>query len=139
MENKKCSGCVRFEERWRENEKGTYHCLRQDYKIDKYPDDVACDEYWDKAEHEAEERKRNEEVETKRKKMWSIYANKPPVKLPIIFDGYGMIPECPICGEMHIVLNNVIGVVKGLFRMKKLKNIINQMNVSLNALYVEAK
>lgn len=100
MENKKCSGCVRFEERWRDNEKGTYHCCRQDYKVDKYPEDIACDEYWDRAEHEAEERKRNEEVEAKRKKMWSIYANKPPVKLPIVFDGYGMIPECPICGEM---------------------------------------
>lgn len=24
----------------------------------------------------------------------------PPVKLPIVFDGYGNIPECPSCGEM---------------------------------------
>lgn len=100
IDKKKCAGCVRFEERWGKNEKGTYHCCRQDYKIDKFPDDVACEEYWDRAGHEAEEKRREEEIETKREKMWAIYADKPPVKLPIVFDGYGMIPECPICHDM---------------------------------------
>lgn len=100
MIEKKCAGCMRFEERWGKNERGTYHCWRQDYKIDKFPDDVACEEYWDRTEYEAEEKKREEEIETKRKKMWAIYADKPPIKLPIVFDGFGMIPECPICHDM---------------------------------------
>lgn len=97
---KKCSGCVRFEERWGEKEKGTYHCCRQPYTIDKFPEDEACEEYWDRAEHEAEEKRKEEEIEAKRKEMWAIYADKPPVKLPVVFDGYGMIPECPVCHDM---------------------------------------
>ena len=42
---KKCSGCVRFEERWGEKEKGTYHCCRQSYTIDKFPEDVTAWEF----------------------------------------------------------------------------------------------
>lgn len=99
-EGKICSGCMRFEERWRESEKGTYHCCRQDYRIDKFPDDIACEEYWDRAEYEAEERRKAEETEKERQRKWAIYSKKPPVKLPIVFDGYGKIPECPICGDV---------------------------------------
>ena len=93
---KKCKGCVRFEPRWQND--GTYHCCRQDYNIDKYPDDEACEQYWDRAEQEEEERKLAEETERKRKQMWAIYASKPPVKLSIVYDGYGNIPMCPACG-----------------------------------------
>lgn len=98
--SKKCAGCVRFEERDRPGEEGTYHCCRQDYKIDKFPDDNACELYWDRAEYEAEEKRLADEQEKKRQEMWAIYADKPPVKLPIVFDGYGVIPECPVCHEM---------------------------------------
>ena len=96
----KCGGCVSFEERWREEERGTFHCCRQNYKIDKYPDDDACDQYWDREEYEKEEQKKAEETERKRQEMWAIHADNPPVKLPIVFDGYGMIPMCPTCGDM---------------------------------------
>lgn len=96
----KCSGCVRFEERFREEERGTYHCCRQSYTVDKFPDDEACSQYWDNAEKEKEDKKAAEETERKRKKMWAVYASKPPVKVPIVFDGYGNIPECPVCHEM---------------------------------------
>lgn len=95
---KKCKGCVRFEPRWQND--GTYHCCRQDYNIDKYPEDEACEQYWDRAEQEEEERKLAEETERKRKQMWAIYASKPPVKLPIVYDGYGDIPMCPTCRDM---------------------------------------
>ena len=40
------------------------------------------------------------EIEAERKRKWAIYADKPPVKLPIVFDGYGNIPMCPVCHEM---------------------------------------
>lgn len=96
----KCGGCVRFEERWGEEERGTYHCCRQNYKIDKYPDDIACEQYWDRAEKEKKDRELEAKIERERKKKWAIYANEPPVKLPIVFDGYGNIPECPVCHEM---------------------------------------
>ena len=97
---KKCSSCIRFEERdVRPEEKGTYHCCRQSYVIDKFPDDDACEQYWDRAEYEREEAERKAETERKRQEMWAIYADKLPVKLPILFDGFGYIPMCPICGE----------------------------------------
>ncbi|MEY8369771.1 hypothetical protein AALA24_13545 [Anaerovoracaceae bacterium 42-11] len=94
----KCSECVRFKER--EEKRGTFHCWRQNYKIDKYPDDDACDKYWDRAEQERKDREHDAERERERKKKWAMYANKPPVKLLIEFDGYGDIPVCPVCGDL---------------------------------------
>ena len=56
-------------------------------------------ENWDKEKHERIERLRAEAEENRRKELWAIYSGSEPVKLPIINDGYGMIPECPVCGE----------------------------------------
>ena len=41
-----------------------------------------------------------QDEENRRKELWNIYSKREPIKLPIVNDGYGMIPECPICGEM---------------------------------------
>ena len=38
--------------------------------------------------------------ERRRQELWAVNEKKEPVKLPIVFDGYGMIPQCPTCGEM---------------------------------------
>ena len=76
------------------------HCMMQNYDIDIDPTDKACVHWWNKEEHERIERLNDEAQENRRKELWKIYAKKDPIKLPIVNDGYGMIPECPICGEM---------------------------------------
>lgn len=101
--DKKCGGCVRCE-KCDHVYKGVpakgWHCTCQPYERDITPDDKACTYYWDKAKHEEIERKNEEYTEERRAELWAIYAEKEPVKLPIVFDGYGNIPKCPVCGEM---------------------------------------
>lgn len=97
--DKTCGGCVRCELR-DHGDKGGYHCSMRTYGLDISPDEKACVEYWDRAEHEVVERQKEQDVENRRKELWRIYAEKEPVKLPIVNDGYGTIPMCPICGEM---------------------------------------
>lgn len=96
--DKKCGGCVRCELRRRPY--SVYHCMMQDYDNNISPEDKACVQYWDKEYHEECERLHEQDIENRRKELWSIYANRDPIKLPIVNDGYGMIPMCPICGEM---------------------------------------
>lgn len=96
--DKKCGGCVRCEKRDR-GEDG-YHCTMRPWELDINPDNKACVSYWDRQEHNESERLRDEDTENRRMELWEIYADAEPVKLPIVNDGYGMIPECPICGEM---------------------------------------
>lgn len=99
--DKKCGGCVRCKPRDGHGEKKDgWHCCMRDYKIDISPDHKACVDYWGRAEHERAERQHAEDTEKRRRELWAIYAEKPPIKLPIIHDGYGMIPKCPVCGEM---------------------------------------
>ena len=100
--DKKCGGCVRCELRDnRSKEKNSgHHCTMQDYDIDILPEDKACVRYWDRAYHEECERLHEQDIENRRKELWNIYANREPIKLPIVHDGYGFIPKCPICGEM---------------------------------------
>ena len=94
----KCKGCVRFAKRT--FRKPGYHCTGQDYMIDVFPEDDACDYYWDRAEQEKKDKEYEEEQEKKRQAAWAKNKDNPPVKLPIVFDGYGYIPECPNCHEM---------------------------------------
>ena len=96
---KKCGGCVRCEKRDRKEEKG-YHCTMRSYSIDIDPENKACVDYWDREENKRIEQQRAEDTENRRKELWAIYAEREPIRLPIVNDGYGMIPECPICGEM---------------------------------------
>ena len=97
--DKKCGGCVRCQPRERNGETG-YHCTTQPYTKDISPEDKACVIYWDKEEERKYEALKAQDEEDRRKELWNIYSNREPIKLPIINDGYGMIPECPICGEM---------------------------------------
>lgn len=99
LTDKTCSGCVRCELR-DHGDKGGYHCCMRDWDIDITPDHKACVDYWDRAEHERIERQRKEDTENRRKELWAIYEEKEPIKLPIVNDGYGRIPMCPVCGEM---------------------------------------
>ena len=69
---KKCSDCMRFGKR-------THRKRERQEELDRL--------------HE-------QDVEKRREELWKIYAEKEPMKLPIVFDGYGGIPMCPICGEM---------------------------------------
>lgn len=96
--NETCKGCVRCEKR--DHGRDGYHCCMQNYDIDIHPEDKACVHWWSKVEHERIEKANEEAQENRRKELWSIYAEKEPIKLPIVNDGYGMIPECPVCGEM---------------------------------------
>lgn len=99
--DKKCGGCRRCEKRdGHGTKKDGYHCCMRNYNIDITPDDKACVDYWDKEEHDRIERLREEDQEKRREELWSIFATKEPVKLPIQNDGYGRIPICPVCGEM---------------------------------------
>lgn len=95
---KTCSECVRFEKRT--HRKSGYHCYMKDFDIDVFPEDNACEEFWSKERQAELERLHEQDTENRRKELWAVYAEKEPVKLPIVFDGYGNIPMCPICGEM---------------------------------------
>lgn len=97
--DKKCGGCVRCQPRERKGETG-YHCTTQPYKKDISPEDKACVIYWDREEEEKYKALEAQDEENRRKELWNIYSKREPIKLPIVNDGYGMIPECPICGEM---------------------------------------
>lgn len=97
--DKKCGGCVRCKLR-DHGDKGGYHCTMRNWDIDITPEHKACVDWWDKEEHERVERQHSEDTEKRREELWAIYAEKEPVKLPIVNDDYGMIPECPVCGEM---------------------------------------
>jgi hypothetical protein len=78
-----------------------YHCTKLLFDRDITPDDKACVNYWDKAEEDRLKALHEQDVENRRKELWAIYAEKEPVKLPIVIDEFGgRIPECPICGEM---------------------------------------
>ena len=90
---------VRCEKREGKDRKG-YHCTCQSYKKDISPDDKACVIYWDKKEEKKAQAIHDQDIENRRKYLWNIYAKTEPVKLPIVHDGYGMIPMCPVCGEM---------------------------------------
>ncbi len=87
-----CGECVRFYEGYQ------YCCPDKDRGA--VESGKACALYWDKAEQERLDKENHEATEKRREELWAIYADKEPVKLPIIFDGYGTIPECPVCGEM---------------------------------------
>lgn len=90
--------CVRFEKRT--HRKSGYHCCMKDFDIDVFPTDNACEEFWSKERQAELEKLHEQDIENRRKELWAVYAEKEPVKLPIVFDGYGNIPMCPICGEM---------------------------------------
>lgn len=95
---KKCSDCMRFGKRT--HRKSGYHCSMKDFDIDISPDDNACEEFWSRERQEALDILHEQDIEKRREELWKIYAEKEPVKLPIVFDGYDNIPMCPICGEM---------------------------------------
>lgn len=99
LAGKVCGGCIRCKERDRPGETG-WHCWRQSYWHDISPDDRACEMYWDKTEQAELERVRETEQDNHRKELWAIYSKREPVKLPIVNDGFGWIPECPVCGLM---------------------------------------
>lgn len=96
---KVCGRCIRCAERDRQGETG-WHCWRKSYWRDISPDDKACYEYWDKDEQNELDRLRDDEQENRRKELWAIYSKRDPVNLPIVNDGFGWIPKCPVCGEM---------------------------------------
>ena len=101
--DKKCGGCVRCEKRERAFPKAQntgWHCAMQEYETDISPGDKACVYYWDRAKHDEIERLHAEDIEKRRAELWEIYAKEEPIKLSLVHDGYGFIPECPICGEM---------------------------------------
>lgn len=97
--DKTCGGCARCEPR-DHGDKGGYHCCMRNWEIDIAPEHKACVDYWDRAEHERVERLREQDTENRRNELWAIYAERDPIKLPIVNDGYGRIPKCPVCGEM---------------------------------------
>lgn len=96
----KCGGCCRFEERDMRPSDTGYHCTMQDYSLDIDSKEEACFWYWDRMEQEKIDRAESERNEKSRKEKWKQNKDNPPVKLPIIFDGYGRIPMCPVCGDM---------------------------------------
>ena len=93
-----CGECVRYEKR--EFRKDGYHCTIKDYDINIDGNAPACKHYWDRDICETIKDIHEQLQEEARLKRWAENESKPPVKLPIVFDGYGMIPECPNCGEM---------------------------------------
>lgn len=99
LSGKKCGGCVRCETKEQVGGSGWY-CTMQAYDKDIDPSDAACMEYWSKTEQRVLNCLRDQDTEKRRKELWAIYSNRKPIKLPIVNDGYGFIPQCPVCGEM---------------------------------------
>jgi DNA-directed RNA polymerase subunit RPC12/RpoP len=99
--DKTCEGCYRCEAvpRHREHPTG-WHCCSKHYDAGIFPSDPACDIYWDRAEEEKRQQEEAEKQERERLAAWEKNKDNPPVKLPIVFDGFGYIPECPNCHEM---------------------------------------
>ncbi len=103
---KTCSECVRFTS----NDDGFYHgedvdsaghhCSMRGWHLSIEADHKACVSYWDKAEHIRAGQEHEDAVERRRAELWAIYAEREPIKLPIVNDGYGTIPMCPVCGEI---------------------------------------
>ena len=102
---KTCGGCVRYTS----NNDGFgrkgispegYHCSMRGWDIPIRAEDKACVSHWDRAEYERAEQKHEDDIQKRREELWAVYAEKEPVKLPIVNDGYGNIPQCPVCGEM---------------------------------------
>lgn len=102
LEGKTCERCYRCETRAAGGfpEKSGYHCTMQPFDHDIHPEDKACEYYWDRREFEEYEKERDRRTEARRKELWEKYQNKPPIKIRFVFDGYGRIPECPVCEEM---------------------------------------
>lgn len=101
--DKTCGECVRCEKRdhpYKDTPAEGWHCMMRAYDIDITPEHKACVDYWDRAEHERAENEMAEAIKRRRAELWAVYAKKEPVKLPIVNDGYGTIPKCPVCGEM---------------------------------------
>lgn len=103
--DKICGGCLRFTSNNDGYHHGDcdldgYHCSMRGWRLPIHAEDKACVDYWDRADHEHADREHEEAVEKRREELWAIYAVKDPVKLPIVNDGYGVIPKCPTCGEM---------------------------------------
>jgi len=102
---KTCGECVRFTSNNDGFPRGNYdinayHCSMRGWNLPITAEHKACTAYWDRAEHERAEREHEEAVERRRADLWAIYAEREPIKLPIVNDGYGIIPVCPVCGEM---------------------------------------
>ena len=100
-----CKGCVRCERvdesRIKTLEHPTgWHCMCKSYYAGILPSDPACDIYWDREKYEIEKNEKAEKREKERLARWEKNKNNPPMKLPIVFDGYGYIPECPNCHDM---------------------------------------
>ena len=98
--DKKCGGCVRCEKAEHRKNSTGWHCCGMPYDVGILPSDRACGEYWDREEQEKIDREKAEQDERERMARWEQNKNNPPVKLPIVFDGYGTIPMCPVCHEM---------------------------------------
>ena len=101
--NKTCGGCVRCEKRdhaYHGTPAEGWHCTMRGYDIDITPEHRACVDYWDRAEREHAEKEHEDAVEKRRAELWAVYAQREPVKLPIVEDYGGRIPQCPVCGEM---------------------------------------
>lgn len=96
---KKCGDCIRCTPRKRVGDSG-WHCTMQAYNKDINPTDAACKDYWSSTEQRALECQRNHDIENRRRELWSLYDKREPIKLPIVNDGYGFVPKCPICGEI---------------------------------------
>ena len=90
--DKKCGGCMRCQPRKRKGETG-YRCTTQPYTKDISPEDKACVIYWDKEEERKYNALKTQDEENRRKELWNIYSKREPIKLPIVNDGYGIIPE----------------------------------------------
>lgn len=102
LPDRKCGECVRCELRnhsYNGKQEG-YHCTMQPYDKDIQPGDKACVHWGSRKEEMERKRLYKEAEENRRKKLWATYSIRKPVKLPIVNDGFGEIPECPICGEM---------------------------------------
>jgi len=97
---KTCGDCVRCVEERDCPYSGVWRCADISHEMIVKPSRPACEDFWSRKAQKRLEEQHDQDTEKRRKELWAVYADKPPVALPFVVDGFGAIPECPICGEM---------------------------------------
>lgn len=63
-------------------------------------DGPACKNFISRNALEKQWKKEDRKAEKERKRKWAVNEKNDPVRLKLVNDGEGIIPECPVCGEM---------------------------------------
>lgn len=123
---KTCSRCINLYEH------GGAGYICRSWQEGQGPDSPACRRYEGREWVEDQEHLHEKEVAIRQMQLWSIYAKKPPRKLPIVFDGYGKVPLCPVCGKMPVKTDQCHWCGQRFIRDEELEEYLKQDEVAMD-------